>query len=57
MTDDDELIRSALFYAERDQEALLDAHQHMPNSKEAKETRAFLKKLREYRKRKFGDKV
>ena len=51
---DDELLRRACLYAERDQEAFVEAYAHMLNDPAAKKAISFLRQLRAYRLKRWG---
>lgn len=51
----DELLRLACLFAETDRESYLDAIAHTKDTKEIEETTAFLKQLRAYRLRRWGE--
>jgi hypothetical protein len=49
-----ELLRKACIYAEIDREAFVAAYSHMPDDPVAVEAREFLRELRAYRKKRWG---
>lgn len=51
---EDELLRLACIYAESDREALVAAYEHMPRDPERKRAERFLKQLRAYRLKRWG---
>lgn len=49
-----ELLRLACLYAEQDREAFIEAHKHMPDDPACIEAKQFLKRLRAYRRLRWG---